>query len=196
MDSSKFLFKNDKTDSLDSNPNAGSDRDTIDNKYKVVKEIGRGNTSCVYLVNHLFLNKQLAVKVFKDKYWENEKRFARAQREAETLASLDHDNVVKVFDFGVTEDGAPYIVQEFVSGEDLKTIVSKNGAMDQNEAIALFIQIAEGLKCIHENHILHRDVKSQNIIINENASEKRIKLIDLGIARPEESDGAIQSLTQ
>lgn len=171
--------------------------DTIENKFKVLKKIGEGQTSTVFLVNHLFLNNQLAIKLFRDKYWENEKRFTRAQREAQTLASIEHVNVVKVFDFGVTQDGAPYIVQEFVNGTNLKELVQRDGALGETRSLRLIKQIAQGLSCLHENRVLHRDIKSQNIIIDESVASniERVKLIDLGLARPKHS-GAIQSLTQ
>ncbi|MEZ4544667.1 MAG: serine/threonine-protein kinase [Cyanobacteriota/Melainabacteria group bacterium] len=171
--------------------------DVLENKYKILEELGKGKTSTVYLVEHLFLNKQLAVKLFKDKYWENQKRFARAQREAMTCAAIDHKNVVKVFDFGVTEDGAPYIVQEYISGTNLRSLVEKSGPLPLDRALAIFKQIARGLNCLHDNQVLHRDIKSENIVITRDAADKEVvKLIDLGIARLEDKDGAIQSLTQ
>lgn len=171
--------------------------DVLENKYKILEELGKGKTSTVYLVEHLFLNKQLAVKLFKDKYWENQKRFARAQREAMTCAAIDHKNVVKVFDFGVTEDGAPYIVQEYISGTNLKSLVEKSGPLPLDRALPIFKQIARGLNCLHENQVLHRDIKSENIVITRDSADKEVvKLIDLGIARLEDKDGAIQSLTQ
>lgn len=173
------------------------DPDTIENKYKVVSVLGKGKTSIVYLVKHLFLDKQLAIKLFKDKYWENQKRFTRAQREAMTCASIDHKNVVKVYDFGVTEDGAPYIVQEYISGTNLRALVQTEGTLETSRAIELFKQIARGINCLHENQVLHRDIKSENIVITHDGSGKEVvKLIDLGIARQEDKDGAIQSLTQ
>ncbi|HMP50959.1 MAG TPA: serine/threonine-protein kinase, partial [Candidatus Melainabacteria bacterium] len=169
----------------------------LENKYKILEELGKGKTSTVYLVEHLFLNKQLAVKLFKDKYWENQIRFTRAQREAMTCAAIDHKNVVKVFDFGVTEDGAPYIVQEYISGTNLKSLVEKSGPLPLDRALPIFKQIARGLNCLHDNQVLHRDIKSENIVITRDSADKEVvKLIDLGIARLEDKDGAIQSLTQ
>ena len=167
----------------------------IDSKFRVIGELGTGGDSIVYLAEHLFLRKKVALKVFRANE-ADANRFARVQREAVLLARLKHPNLVEVTDLGVIESSVPYIVQEYVEGKDLQEFVKSRGALDQQTAIVLFIEIAGAIKFLHDNGIIHRDIKPSNVIITSTtAGGTMAKLIDLGIAKPDNPGGALSFAT-
>ena len=162
----------------------------IAGKYRIDAVLGRGGMGAVYRATHLMLNKTVAVKTIKPDLIESAEMVQRFQREARAATSLDHPNIVAVYDLGQAEDGALYIAMEFVKGVDLKEAIRTSGPMPPTRIVPLLRQVASALARAHRNHIVHRDLKPQNLVIGTDASgEERVKLLDFGIAKSLE-DGA------
>jgi len=157
----------------------------LSGRYRLEAKLGSGGMSTVYLARDETLDRPVAVKVMHREMSEQEDQLARFRQEARAVAKLSHPNVVSVIDAG--EDGGhPYIVFEYVEGETLKQRVSRVGALDTQEAIAYAIEVARGLAVAHSRQMVHRDIKPQNILIDD---EGRAKLTDFGISRQLEQDG-------
>jgi len=157
----------------------------LSGRYKLEAKLGSGGMSTVYLARDETLDRPVAVKVMHREMSEQADQLERFRQEAKAVAKLMHPNVVSVIDAG--EDGGhPYIVFEYVKGETLKQRISRVGALDAQEAIAYAIEIARGLTVAHARKMVHRDIKPQNILIDE---EGRAKLTDFGISRQLEQDG-------
>jgi serine/threonine-protein kinase len=157
----------------------------LSGRYRLEAKLGSGGMSTVYLARDETLDRPVAVKVMHREMSEQEDQLARFRQEARAVAKLSHPNVVSVIDAG--EDGGhPYIVFEYVEGETLKQRVSRVGALDPQEAIAYAIEVARGLAVAHSRQMVHRDIKPQNILIDD---EGRAKLTDFGISRQLEQDG-------
>jgi eukaryotic-like serine/threonine-protein kinase len=157
----------------------------LSGRYRLEAKLGSGGMSTVYLARDETLDRPVAVKVMHREMSEQEDQLARFRQEARAVAKLSHPNVVSVIDAG--EDGGhPYIVFEYVEGETLKQRVARIGALDPQEAIAYAIEVARGLAVAHARQMVHRDIKPQNILIDD---EGRAKLTDFGISRQLEQDG-------
>jgi len=167
----------------------------IDSKFKIISLLGVGSLSVVYLAEHLYLQKSVALKIFKPVETDENARFARIQQEAITLANISHPNIVGVTDLGITGT-TPYIVQEFVKGMDLQELLKQEGCFSENRCIRLFSQLCEGIAFLHDCGIVHRDIKPANVIVSrgEDGSESA-KLIDLGIAKQDNPGGALHTFT-
>jgi eukaryotic-like serine/threonine-protein kinase len=157
----------------------------LSGRYRLEAKLGSGGMSTVFLANDETLDRAVAVKVMHREMSEQADQLERFRQEARAVAKLSHPNVVSVIDAG--EDGGhPYIVFEYVEGETLKQRISRVGALDTQEAIAYAIEVARGLSVAHARHMVHRDIKPQNILID---SEGRAKLTDFGISRQLEQTG-------
>jgi serine/threonine-protein kinase len=157
----------------------------LSGRYRLEAKLGSGGMSTVYLASDDTLDRPVAVKVMHREMSEQEDQLQRFRQEARAVAKLTHPNVVSVIDAG--EDGGyPYIVFEYVKGETLKQRIGRVGALDTQEAIAYAIEVARGLGVAHARNMVHRDIKPQNVLIDE---EGRAKLTDFGISRQLEQDG-------
>jgi eukaryotic-like serine/threonine-protein kinase len=157
----------------------------LSSRYRLEAKLGSGGMSTVYLARDETLDRPVAVKVMHREMSEQEDQLQRFRQEARAVAKLTHPNVVSVIDAG--EDGGhPYIVFEYVKGETLKQRVARVGALDTQEAIAYAIEVARGLSVAHARNMVHRDIKPQNVLIDE---EGRAKLTDFGISRQLEQEG-------
>ncbi|MBQ3295186.1 MAG: Stk1 family PASTA domain-containing Ser/Thr kinase [Erysipelotrichaceae bacterium] len=158
---------------------------TIGNRYEILKLLGRGGMADVYLAFDVILNRHVAVKILKSDMADDEMARERFKREAEAITQLSHPNIVDVYDVG--EDGdRHYIVMEYVKGYTLKQLIKKRGPIPYKEAVWMMKQLAGALLEAHRNNVIHRDVKSQNVLIKDDGT---IKLSDFGIAL---ASGAIQ----
>jgi hypothetical protein len=158
---------------------------TLNSRYRLEERIGVGGMSTVYRAVDETLQRSVAVKVMNREVAEDSDQLERFRREARAVAQLSHPNVVGVIDAG--EDGGhPYIVFEFIEGETLKQRVRRVGPLPIPEAVAYAIEIARALGAAHARHIVHRDVKPQNVLIDE---EGAAKVTDFGIARVLEEPG-------
>ena len=157
----------------------------LSGRYRLEAKLGSGGMSTVYLARDETLDRPVAVKVMHREMSEQADQLERFRQEARAVAKISHPNVVSVIDAG--EDGGhPYIVFEYVEGETLKQRISRIGALDVQEAIAYAIEIARGLSIAHARNLVHRDIKPQNVLIDD---EGRAKLTDFGISRQLEQDG-------
>jgi serine/threonine protein kinase len=157
----------------------------LSGRYKLEAKLGSGGMSTVYLARDETLDRQVAVKVMHREMSEQPDQLERFRREARAVAKLSNPNVVAVIDAG--EDGGhPYIVFEYVEGENLKQRIKRLGPLDPQEALAYAIEIANGLAVAHARNLIHRDVKPQNVLID---AEGRAKVTDFGIARQLEQTG-------
>ncbi len=157
----------------------------LSGRYRLEAKLGSGGMSTVYLARDTTLDRQVAVKVMHREMSEQPEQLERFRREARAVAKLSHPNVVAVIDAG--EDGGhPYIVFEYVEGENLKQRIKRLGPLDAQEALAYAIEIARGLTVAHGRKMVHRDIKPQNVLID---AEGRAKVTDFGIARQLEQQG-------
>jgi len=157
----------------------------LSGRYRLEAKLGSGGMSTVYLARDTTLDRQVAVKVMHREMSEQPEQLERFRREARAVAKLSHPNVVAVIDAG--EDGGhPYIVFEYVEGENLKQRIKRLGPLDPQEALAYAIEIARGLTVAHARKMVHRDIKPQNVLID---AEGRAKVTDFGIARQLEQQG-------
>ncbi len=156
----------------------------INDRYEIIDKVGTGGMADVYKAKDHRLNRFVAVKILKAEF-SNDKTFVEKFRaEAQSAAGLSHPNVVNVYDVGDEED-MHYIVMELVEGITLKSFIERKGKLDVKEAVGIAIQIAQGMEAAHGNHIVHRDIKPQNIIISR---EGKVKVTDFGIAKAVTSD--------
>ncbi|MCR5179374.1 MAG: Stk1 family PASTA domain-containing Ser/Thr kinase [Lachnospiraceae bacterium] len=151
----------------------------IGERYEILEKIGTGGMSDVYKALDHKLNRNVAVKVLKQEFSENENFVSKFRVEAQAAAGLMHQNIVNVYDVG-DEKGIYYIVMELVDGITLKKYIEKKQRLTVKEAVSIAIQVAMGLEAAHNNHIIHRDIKPQNIIISK---EGKVKVTDFGIAK-------------
>jgi serine/threonine-protein kinase len=157
----------------------------LSGRYRLEAKLGSGGMSTVYLARDTTLDRPVAVKVMHREMSEQPDQLERFRREARAVAKLSHPNIVAVIDAG--EDGGhPYIVFEYVEGENLKQRIRRLGPLDPQEALAYAIEIGQGLKVAHGRKLVHRDVKPQNVLID---AEGRAKVTDFGIARQLEQQG-------
>ena len=150
----------------------------INERYEVIKTIGEGGMANVYLANDTILERNVAIKVLRGDLSNDEKFIRRFKREALSVSNLSHPNIVEVYDVG-EEDGNYYIVMEYIEGKTLKQQLQKRGALTLTEVLDIMGQLADGLSHAHEAYIIHRDIKPQNIMIEDNGL---IKITDFGIA--------------
>lgn len=148
-------------------------------RYEILEVVGAGGMSIVYKARCHRLNRNVAIKVLKPEF-SNDKNFVTKFRvEAQASAGLSHPNIVNVYDV-YDDDGIYFIVMELVDGITLKEYIEQYGRLNMDKALDFAIQIASGLEAAHESHIIHRDIKPQNIIVSKNGN---IKVTDFGIAK-------------
>jgi serine/threonine-protein kinase len=158
---------------------------TLNGRYRLEARIGAGGMSTVYRALDETLQRQVAVKLMIHEVATDSAHLERFRREARAVAQLSHPHVVGVIDAG-EDEGRPYIVFEYVEGETLKERIRRMGRLPITEAVAYAIEIARALGAAHARHIVHRDVKPQNVLIDEEGSAK---VTDFGIARTLDEEG-------
>ena len=151
----------------------------IGDRYEILEKIGTGGMSDVYKAKSHKLNRYVAVKVLKQEFSENANFVSEFRIEAQAAAGLMHPNIVNVYDVG-EENGIYYIVMELVEGITLKKYIEKKARLSYKEAVSIAIQVSMGIEAAHNNHIIHRDIKPQNIIISKDG---KVKVTDFGIAK-------------
>ncbi len=148
-------------------------------RYRLVEELGQGGMATIFRSVDTQLGRDVAVKLLRPEYLRDPDFSSRFRQEAQNAASLNHPNVVSVFDYGEDPSG-PYIVMEFVDGEDLATILRRNGSLPPSQAARIAGAVARALAAAHARGIVHRDVKPGNVLIGRDG---RVKVVDFGIAR-------------
>ena len=153
------------------------------NRYEIIMKIGSGGMADVYKAKDHVLNRLVAIKVLKQEYSTDATFVKKFRVEAQSAAGLSHPNIVNVYDVG-EDDGVYFIVMELVQGITLKNYIDMKGKLDIREALNISVQIASGLSAAHENRIIHRDIKPQNIIMSRDG---KVKVTDFGIAKVADS---------
>ena len=156
----------------------------INNRYEIISRVGAGGMSDVYKAKDHKLNRNVAIKVLKKEFSKDKNFVSKFRVEAQSAASLIHPNIVNVYDVG-EDEGLYYIVMELIEGITLKSYIEKKKKLSARETISIAIQIANGIECAHNNQIVHRDIKPQNIMISR---EGKVKVTDFGIARAASSN--------
>ena len=151
----------------------------LDERYEIIDVVGTGGMSTVYRAKDERLKRYVAIKVLKSDYSNDANFVTKFKVEAQASAGLTHPNIVSVYD--VSEDNGRYfIVMELVEGITLKEYINLNGRLSMDQALDFSIQIASGVEAAHEHHVIHRDIKPQNIIVSKNGN---LKVTDFGIAK-------------
>ena len=152
---------------------------TLSSRYEILEKIGEGGMAVVYKARCHLLNRNVAIKVLKDEYAKDETFVKRFRTEAQSAAALTHPNIVSVYDVG-EENGINYIVMELLETKTLKDYIEEHGALSSELTLKIAAQIASALEAAHKAHIIHRDIKPHNIVLNKNLVAK---VTDFGIAK-------------
>lgn len=151
----------------------------LQDRYEILEQIGSGGMSVVYKAKCHKLNRLVAIKVLKEEFSTDSNFVAKFKMEAQAAAGLSHPNIVSIYDV-IDEGKLHYIVMELIEGITLKSYIAKKGRLEVRESIGIAIQVAQGIAAAHEQHIIHRDIKPQNMIISRDG---KVKVADFGIAR-------------
>ncbi len=168
----------------------------LDTRYQVVKKLGEGGMSFVYLAKEVSTGHQVAIKVLSPKLASDRSSVERLRREAGLAMRLDHPNVCRIMRLGESEDGLIYLVMPFLEGELLSDREVKAGPMELETGIEVLRQVCAGLHHAHELQIVHRDLKPENImLVRERGGGERAVVLDFGLAKERRADPAIAKLT-
>ncbi|MFC5050377.1 serine/threonine-protein kinase [Rubritalea spongiae] len=148
--------------------------------FDVLAVLGRGGMGTVYLARHHGLGREVAVKLFTAKGSEQELFVERLKREGRLMAQLEHPNVLGIYDADVLSDGTPYLVLEYVKGEDLQKRIAREKKLSQREALSIAIRVLNGLSAVHALGVIHRDVKPANVLLGEGGC---VKVTDFGVSK-------------
>ena len=151
----------------------------LGNRYEIIEKIGSGGMAVVYRGKDKKLDRYVTVKVLRDEYVTDDEFIERFQSEARSAARLSHPNIVRVYDVG-QDDDIHYIVMEYIHGDTLKKAIKEKAPFDTRSTINVSLQIASALSRAHKSHIIHRDIKPQNILVG---TDGVVKVTDFGIAR-------------
>jgi eukaryotic-like serine/threonine-protein kinase len=168
----------------------------VDGRYRVLARIGQGGMGAVYRVEHLRMGKIAAMKVLLQELASDRELIKRFRREAEAVSRLTHPNSVQTFDFGQMGD-ALYLVMEYLRGENLSTILKRDGPVTFQRAAPIIIQVCNSLAEAHELGIVHRDLKPENIMVSRTKDGADfVKVLDFGLAKMREDTEALNDITQ
>ena len=165
----------------------------IDRKYRLDARIGFGGMGEVYRASRLLIGDEVAIKILHAAHVSDPQAGERFRREAQAAARLKHPNAVSIYDFGVTSDGFVYLVMELVEGQNLRHIIKHQGPISPPTVSEIINQVCSALQVAHQQNVVHRDLKPDNIMVNVTISGLRVKVLDFGIAKLR--DLAASSLT-
>jgi serine/threonine-protein kinase len=151
----------------------------LNNRYELVEKIGTGGMAIVYRAKDKLLSREVAVKILQPQFADNQKAVKRFRHEAKSVASLNHPNIINIFDIG-QEDELEYIIMEYITGLDLKEKIRNEGRFTTAKAIKIIKEVCQALIKAHRNNIIHCDIKPHNILLT---SDERVKVTDFGIAQ-------------
>ncbi len=164
---------------------------TLDEQYEILSIVGQGGMSVVYKARHLMLRKIVAIKTLLPHLVLHPLSLQRFQQEAQAASNIVHTNVVTIYNFGITPEGQPYLVMDYLEGISLQDLIANCGHLPINRAIYIFSQVASALDLAHEKGVIHRDLKPSNIILVEQGDDKDVvQLVDFGIAKLLPQEGA------
>jgi len=155
----------------------------LDGKYRLESQIGRGHYGVVYRATHLTLERPVAVKLLHPNYYNRDESLERFRREGISACQIEHPNAVSVLDYSVTEGGLPYLVMELLEGRSLEDEIRDNAPLHPVRCAVILLPICEVLAEAHSLGIIHRDIKPQNIFLQEKRRSEVVKVLDFGIAK-------------
>jgi eukaryotic-like serine/threonine-protein kinase len=162
----------------------------IADRYRVISTLGEGGMGRVYLVEHVRMGRQCAVKVISPDLAKSDAAVARFNREAANASQINHSNVAQIYDFGEGPNGTLYLAMEYVEGETLSGMVRREGPLSLRRAAILTKQVADALSAAHHRGIVHRDLKPDNILVTKQFDGSEcVKVVDFGIAKTVQPDG-------
>ncbi len=174
----------------DSNPDALPRGTRVGGRYLVGDLIGDGGMAQVYRGEHETIGRAVAIKVLARELTLEPVVVVRFLQEARAASKIRHQNVVEVTDFGETDDGRPFMVMEFLEGEDLADTLARDGSVPWDRTKPILLQVLAALSAVHEQGVVHRDIKPENIfLISQMGSDDFVKLFDFGIAKVLQGDG-------
>lgn len=162
---------------------------TLTGKYRIDERLSEGGMGAVYRGTHVLMDKTVAVKVLRPALAADEKIVARFSREARAASRISHPHALSVTDFGEAEDGVVFLVMEYLSGKTLKQIIRDEGPLSLARTVEIMRQIGGALDAAHEQGVVHRDLKSDNIMLVSTNSGDYAKVLDFGIAKIKEPQG-------
>jgi serine/threonine protein kinase len=168
----------------------------IKGRYNVISKIGEGGMGSVYLAEQVSIGRKVALKVLNGSYASDDEFIGRFRREARLAASLNHRNIVTVYDFDQGHDGSLFIAMEYLQGTRLSDVIRRDGPLEISRAVRLATQISEGLNVAHVNGVIHRDIKPDNVMVFGSRGAEEIKLMDFGIARMMDAGTTTSNLTR
>ena len=156
----------------------------LEGKYQIKEMVGEGGMGIVYEGEHIEIGKRLAIKFLNPSLYKSREAYERFKREAKAAAMIDHKNIVDVSDIGTNPDGIPYIIMEFLSGEDLATRLEELRRIQLDEAWSILAQMLEAIGAVHSCGVVHRDLKPENIFLaRQSGGSEIVKVLDFGISR-------------
>jgi len=178
-------------------PQASRVGEVVGEKYRLVRLLGEGGMGSVYEARHDVIGRRFAVKFLHAELAGHPEILARFRREAQAAGSLENENIAAVTDFGSSPDGAPYIVMEFLEGEDLAKTLARNGPLPIARAAHILIQVCRGLLAAHGRGIVHRDLKPENLLLQQRGDGgDLVKILDFGIAKLKSSEHRPETATR
>ena len=164
---------------------------TLAGKYRVDARLNVGGMGTVYRGTHVLMDKTVAIKVLRPSLAADEKIVARFSREARAASRISHPNAISVTDFGEDENGVVFLVMEYLNGRTLKQVVRDEGPMSLARTVAIMNQVGDALRVAHEQNVVHRDLKSDNIMLLSTTGGDHAKVLDFGIAKINEPEGEV-----
>src|ERR1041385_5847087 len=166
---------------------------TIAGKYRIDERLNEGGMGTVYRGTHVLMDKTVAIKVLRPALAADEKIVARFSREARAASRISHPNALSVTDFGEDESGHVFLVMEFLSGKTLKHVIREEGPLPLARVVDIARQIGDALHAAHEQGVIHRDLKSDNIMLLDTMTGDHAKVLDFGIAKINEAEGKVDT---
>lgn len=163
---------------------------TLAGKYRIEERLSEGGMGTVYRGRHVLMDKTVAIKVLRPSLAADEKIVARFSREARAASKISHPHALSVTDFGEAENGVVFLVMEYLSGKTLKEVIRKEGPMPLPRTAEIIRQVGDALDAAHAEGVVHRDLKSDNIMLLSSSSTDYAKVLDFGIAKIKEPEGA------
>ena len=164
---------------------------TLAGKYRIDARLNEGGMGTVYRGTHVLMDKTVAIKVLRPSLAADEKIVARFSREARAASRISHPNALSVTDFGEDENGIVFLVMEFLSGKTLKQVIRDEGPLPLARVVEITRQVGDALDAAHAQGVVHRDLKSDNIMLLDTMTgDRHAKVLDFGIAKINEPEGA------
>lgn len=167
--------------------------DIFADRYEILSVLGDGGMGKVYKARHNLMKRIVAIKMLLPHFVQNAAALKRFQQEAQAASALNHPHILYVHDFGISKQGMPFLVMDYLEGESLAGLLAEEGRLDEKRAVPIFIQACSALAHAHQKGVIHRDIKPANImLINYEGQSDYLKIVDFGIAKLLQPDGAEQ----